>query len=246
MLVVGGGPAGLEAARVSAERGHHVVLVEASGELGGQWRLAGHQPTRSQVLDHIAWYARELDRLGVDVRAGVRSSRRRGAAGGRPRDRRRRRRPPVAGFQRAMRLADQLPGIELGHAPTAQDVLAGNVDVAGRVLVLDDVDDWRGIGTAMFLQERGCSVTIATAAAAVAGGLFHSAADVPARRRFAVAGGELAPNTVVAEWCGDAARCARRSPERDRSDRSTGSSSPGRPSPGPTLAELDVGGIATR
>ena len=113
--------------------------------------------------------------------------------------------PPAAGFQRALRLADRLPGVELGRATTAQDVLAGTVDVEGRVLLLDDVDDWRGIGTAMYLQERGCSVTIATAAAAVAGALFHSAADVPTRRRFALSGGELAPNTVVTRWCGDAA-----------------------------------------
>jgi 2,4-dienoyl-CoA reductase-like NADH-dependent reductase (Old Yellow Enzyme family) len=206
VLVVGGGPAGLEAARVSAERGHRVVLVDTSDELGGQWRLAGRQPTRSQVLDHLVWYGNELDRLGVEIRRGqtmtagdVAAERvdhvivAVGAV------------PPATGFQRALRLADRLPGIEHGHTTTAQHVLGGEVDVAGRVLVLDDVDDWRGIGTAMFLQERGCTVMIATAAATVATGLYHSAADVPARRRFAGAGGELAPNTVVVEWSGDAA-----------------------------------------
>ncbi|HTH04648.1 MAG TPA: FAD-dependent oxidoreductase, partial [Ilumatobacteraceae bacterium] len=139
VLVVGGGPAGLEAARASAERGHHVVLVEASAELGGQWRLAGYQPSRSQVLDHIAWYERELERLGVEVRhgdhVGVTDVVAAGAdhlivaVGAKP---------PAAGFQRAMRLADRLPGIDVGQATTAQDVLAGAVDVDGRVLVLDD------------------------------------------------------------------------------------------------------------
>jgi len=206
VLVVGGGPAGLEAARVSAERGHHVVLVEADDELGGQWRLAGRQPSRTQVLDHLAWYAGELARLGVDIRvgtaldtAGVAATGADhvviavGAA------------PPASGFQRALRLADRLPGGERGHVTTAQEVLAGAIEVTGRVLVLDDVDDWRGIGTAMFLQEQGCAVTIATDGPVVAGALYHSAADVPARRRFATAGGVMAPHTIVTEWCGDGA-----------------------------------------
>ena len=68
ILVVGGGPAGCEVARVAAERGHNVTLVEASGELGGQFRLAGLQPRRSQITDYIEWFERQLNRLGVDIR----------------------------------------------------------------------------------------------------------------------------------------------------------------------------------
>ena len=68
VLVVGAGPAGLEAARVCAERGHGVILAEAGPQIGGQYRLAGLQPTRQQVLDHIDWYGRQLAQLGVDVR----------------------------------------------------------------------------------------------------------------------------------------------------------------------------------
>ena len=62
ILVVGGGPAGLEAARVAAERGHHVTLAEASPRLGGQFRLAGLQPSRGQILDLLDWYERSLAR----------------------------------------------------------------------------------------------------------------------------------------------------------------------------------------
>ena len=70
VLVVGGGPAGLEAARVAAERGHRVTLAERPEQLGGQFRLAGRQPSRSQVTDLIAWFGRRLEALGVDVRLG--------------------------------------------------------------------------------------------------------------------------------------------------------------------------------
>src|SRR3990172_2449520 len=68
VLVVGGGPAGLEAARVAAERGHRVTLAEAADRLGGQFRLAGEQPRRAQILDLIAWYEGQLERLQVVVR----------------------------------------------------------------------------------------------------------------------------------------------------------------------------------
>ena len=58
-------------------------------------------------------------------------------------------------------------------------MLDGTAVPGRRVLVLDDVNDWRGLGTAVHLAETGHEVTIATAAAVVAGGLFHSAADGP-------------------------------------------------------------------
>ena len=68
VLVVGGGPAGLEAARVAAERGHRVTLAEASDKLGGQFRLAGLQPRRAQITDFLDWLEGQLQRLQVEVR----------------------------------------------------------------------------------------------------------------------------------------------------------------------------------
>jgi hypothetical protein len=206
VLVVGGGPAGLEAARVAAERGHRVLLREADEELGGQWRLAGRQPTRSQVLDHLAWYERELTRLDVDLRLGepvnAAAVRTVGAdeivvaVGARP---------ARAGFQRALPMTDRLPGIDHPRVASVEDVLAGPAAPEGRVLLVDDLGDWRGIGTALFLQERGCHVTVLTSAPAVASGLFHSAADIPTRRRFARGGGETATSAVLASWADGAA-----------------------------------------
>lgn len=69
VVVVGGGPAGLEAARVSAERGHHVTLFEAASELGGQVILAARATDRRRDLIGITeWLVSECRHLGVDVR----------------------------------------------------------------------------------------------------------------------------------------------------------------------------------
>lgn len=67
-VVVGGGPAGLEAARVLAERGHKVVLLEAANALGGQVRLAAEASWRRDLIGIVEWRAAELEHLGVEVR----------------------------------------------------------------------------------------------------------------------------------------------------------------------------------
>jgi NADPH-dependent 2,4-dienoyl-CoA reductase/sulfur reductase-like enzyme len=68
VLVVGGGPAGLETARVAAQRGHRVVLCEAGAELGGNLRYARRFPHRELMGDIVAWLEAEVGRLGVEVR----------------------------------------------------------------------------------------------------------------------------------------------------------------------------------
>ena len=68
ILVAGGGPAGLEAARVCAERGHEVRLIEASGRLGGQVLLATQASWRRDLAGLVDWRREELERLGVDIR----------------------------------------------------------------------------------------------------------------------------------------------------------------------------------
>jgi thioredoxin reductase len=71
VVIVGGGPAGLEAARVGALAGHHVVLYEAADELGGQLRLARHSPMRAEIAKLIPYYERQLAKASVDVRLGT-------------------------------------------------------------------------------------------------------------------------------------------------------------------------------
>ncbi|WP_431982277.1 FAD-dependent oxidoreductase [Streptomyces qinglanensis] len=70
-VVVGGGPAGLEAARVLGERGHEVVLFEAADQPGGQVRLAAANPRRRDLLGIVDWRVAECGVLGVELRFGV-------------------------------------------------------------------------------------------------------------------------------------------------------------------------------
>jgi NADPH-dependent 2,4-dienoyl-CoA reductase/sulfur reductase-like enzyme len=71
IVVVGGGPAGLEAAWISAARGHRVVLYEKEPVLGGQFRVAAIPPFKQDIARAIAYYIRMGEKYGVDFKVGV-------------------------------------------------------------------------------------------------------------------------------------------------------------------------------
>lgn len=71
IVIVGGGPGGMEAARVAAERGHDVTLFEASSQLGGQVILAAELEWRRDLIGITRWLADRLNTLGVDIRYNV-------------------------------------------------------------------------------------------------------------------------------------------------------------------------------
>jgi NADPH-dependent 2,4-dienoyl-CoA reductase/sulfur reductase-like enzyme len=72
VIVVGGGPAGLEAACVAAQRGHKVWLFEADNQLGGQLNLAARAPHKEEFLDSIRYLSLMAQRAGVDIHLGTR------------------------------------------------------------------------------------------------------------------------------------------------------------------------------
>ncbi len=218
VLVVGGGPAGLEAARVAAERGHRVTLFEAQDALGGQFRLAGMQPRRGQILDLIAWYARQLERLQVRVHLGRYAEAADVVAEA----------PEVvllatgslpdpAGFQRWLPQHEALPGIGLGRVWSPEEVMRREARPGSGVVVYDEGGHWRGLGTAWHLAEQGHRVMVVTPEPFLGRELARTAADLGLRQRLKVLGVETITEHAIARWTGSAAivRCLLTGAERD-------------------------------
>ncbi len=206
VLVVGGGVAGLEAARVAAERGHRVTLVEASDKLGGQFRLAGMQPRRQQIIDFLDWYERQLTKLQVTVKlnapwdasdiAAFDANEVIIATGSQP---------DGKGFQRALPELDALPGLERGNVWSAEDVMSRTARLGRRVLVLDETANWKGAGTALHLAEAGHIVTIVTPAASMMREMARTNTDLQMRARLRELGATILTEAALREWHGDGA-----------------------------------------
>ena len=71
IAVIGGGPAGLEFAKVASQRGHQVTLYEKEKELGGRFRIASVPPTRGEIDEFVEYLIRSLRSLGVRIEMGV-------------------------------------------------------------------------------------------------------------------------------------------------------------------------------
>ncbi len=151
VVVVGGGPAGLEASRVAAKRGHRVVLFEAAARLGGQVRLAAKTTWRRDLIQIIDWREAELERLGVDLRCNVHAEAADVlaenpdhlfvATGGLPAEQ---------GF----------PGAEL--AVSTWDILSGDVRAKAEVLICDHTGRYEAVATADMLSAGGHRVILTT------------------------------------------------------------------------------------
>jgi 2,4-dienoyl-CoA reductase-like NADH-dependent reductase (Old Yellow Enzyme family)/thioredoxin reductase len=163
VLVAGGGPAGMKAAAIAAQRGHDVTLCEAAGRLGGQALLAQQLPGREEfggIVDNLSY---ELTQAGVTVKTGCK-------VGGRYIETVK---PDV--LINATGAVEYLPAFEgrelidthNNHIVTAWAVLNNTAQPGSRVVIADWRADWTGVGLAEKLACDGCEVTLCTNAALV-------------------------------------------------------------------------------
>ena len=163
VLVLGGGPAGMEAARVAAIRGHQVTLAEADARLGGTLRVAAMAPTRHGIGDILTWLESEIYRLGVDVRLstymdaddvlafGAEAVVM--ATGSTPR---------MDGVQ-GSHPGQPIVGIGQRHVISSTDLfLAPPSDLGRTAVVIDDVGHYEGLAAAEHLIVKGLAVTYVT------------------------------------------------------------------------------------
>jgi N-methyl-L-proline demethylase len=166
IVIVGAGPGGLEAARVSGERGHDVIVLEAMPQAGGQIRLAVRNPRRKDLIGIVDWRVSELDRLGVELRCDTFADEATVTA----------LEPDVViiatGGQPQLTPLDE--GIDL--VTSSWDILSGSAKPAPRVLLFDDNGAHPGMSAAEIIVNAGSELELVTPErffAPEVGGLNH-------------------------------------------------------------------------
>lgn len=151
VVVVGAGPAGLEAARVSAERGHKVTLIEAETQVGGQINIASKVTWRQDLQTIALWLEDQCRKLGVDIWLGY-----------------------MADTAMIERFSPDIVVIATGglpnigeidgaeHVYSTWDILGGRVEIGERVLMFDDQGSDSGISCADYLAHASKQMEVVT------------------------------------------------------------------------------------
>ena len=163
VLVIGGGPAGMEAARVAALRGHQVTLWEKEARLGGQLIQAAIAPHKDRIAALTKYLQTQLKKLNVEADLNKEAT----AA------MIEQFKPEVVILATGVKpLTPEIPGMAMAHVVQAGDVLEGKVEVGNRVIVLGG--EMVGCEAAEFLAEKGKKVTVTRRSPEMALGVGHN------------------------------------------------------------------------
>jgi len=149
ILIAGGGPAGMEAARVAKLKGHDVILFEKSADLGGRLQLASVAPHKDEYATAVAFCVKELKRLNIDVRLNTELTRTVVTAEN----------PDAVIVASGAKIKiPELKGLDASRTATAEQVLAGEVEVGQKIMVIGCGPV--GAETAHYLAAKGKEVFI--------------------------------------------------------------------------------------
>jgi mycofactocin system FadH/OYE family oxidoreductase 2 len=187
VMVVGGGPGGMAAARMAALRGHEVTLLEKGPELGGRVNLASKLPKRQELEECVRFLGYELERLGVEVKLGVEVTPEM-VEGEMPK--------AVIVATGSIPTLPEIPGVDTAQVFTTWDVLQDRKKVGQKILLISEDGAFETTGTAEFLAERGKKVQVVTNALYV-GNKITPISLIPLYQRLFGKGVTLTPSTVV-------------------------------------------------
>lgn len=191
VVIVGGGPAGLEAARTAAIRKHRVILFEKNEEPGGQNLIAGKAAGRQEITGVTRWLLSQINKLDIDIRLGTEAT--------------------------AETVLDENPDaviIATGSMPKSHpfpgeysspqvvstvQVLKEEVEVGKKVLLIDNDGHHQATGTAEYLADRGKEVHIITSSLFTGGNLGPLQDLFLTRKRLAEKGVTFTPDIAVLE-----------------------------------------------
>lgn len=173
VVVVGAGPGGLKVAEIAARRGHEVTILERERQLGGQVRLAAGQPEHALVGEVISYLEASSAEHGVTIRRNTTATPdllrglgaevivvATGSEPNLPRPNMRDGGAPPLSLGMGRTVLPTVPGLDQSFVVSSDDVMSGAVQPRGHVLVVDENGHWEAAGTAEYLADQGCKVTV--------------------------------------------------------------------------------------
>ena len=209
ILIIGGGPAGQETARVARERGHDVVIYEKETDLGGRVRLQARLPRMSEIGDITSWLERQVKKVGVRIATGKEVT--------------------VDNLERVLDeespevgviatgavsardglnsfYAKEIPGWQQENVYTYEDVLEGKVGEVGKVLLLDDISNELAPAVAQMLAVQAGEVQLVTRRPMIAQDPHASWARALTQQMFRQRNIKFVPFTFITEINGNSVR----------------------------------------